>query len=166
MLFVGSIASSRIDFILDSNSPLYLVQATSVPISSKNTFLFCSFSGTSFALILCTNHSTIAVFQTQASHMSRGLFFVFLSNVYITWSISFSLQITGSRYPSRASFVKSVQKYSIVSFFSSFFFGLLESVSKEILSLSSFSTISLSKLSSKLFIDQFLFVMCIFFISL
>jgi hypothetical protein len=166
MLFVGSIASSRIDFILDSNSPLYLVQATSVPISSKNTFLFCSFSGTSFALILCTNHSTIAVFQTQASHMSRGLFFVFLSNVYITWSISFSLQITGSRYPSRASFVKSVQKYSIVSFFSSFFFGLLESVSKEILSLSSFSTISLSKLSSKLLIQSFLFETCIFFISL
>jgi hypothetical protein len=52
----------------------------------------------------------------------------------------------GSRYPSRASLVKSVQKYSIVSFFSSFFFGLFESVSSEILSLSSFSTISLSRL--------------------
>jgi hypothetical protein len=81
ILFVGSIASSRIDFILDSNSHLYFVHATSVHISSKNTFLFWSFSGTSFALILCTSPSTIAVFQTHASHISRGLFFVFLSNV-------------------------------------------------------------------------------------
>jgi hypothetical protein len=81
MLFVGSIASSRIDFILDSNSHLYFVPATSVPISRRNTFLFCSFSGTSLAFILWTSHSTIAVFQTQASQIRSGLFFVFLKRV-------------------------------------------------------------------------------------
>ena len=81
ILLVGSVASSRIDFILDSNSPLYFVPATSVPISRRKTFLLMSFSGTFFIIILCTRPSTIAVFPTPASQIKSGLFFVFLKSV-------------------------------------------------------------------------------------
>ncbi len=81
MSLVGSMASSKMDFILASNSPLYLVPATKVPISSKNILLFWSFSGTSPLVIFCANPSTTAVLPTPASPMSRGLFLFFLKRV-------------------------------------------------------------------------------------
>ncbi|MEI8253825.1 MAG: hypothetical protein WCG25_09065 [bacterium] len=81
ILFVGSEASSRIDFILASNSHLYFVQATNVHISNKNNLLFLSLSGTSHFIIFCANHSTIAVLPTQDSQISSGLFFDFLKSV-------------------------------------------------------------------------------------
>ena len=121
MLFEGSTASSRIDFILASNSPRYLVPATKVPISKRKRRFPLSLSGTFHSLILWANPSTIAVLPTHGSQMSRGLFFVLRRSVYITWSISFSRQIIGSIKPFLHSLVKSVPKYSIFSFFSSFF---------------------------------------------
>ena len=81
ILLVGSVASSRIDFILDSNSPLYFVPATRVPMSNRKTLFPISFSGTFPMLILWTSPSTIAVFPTPASHIRRGLFLLFLRSV-------------------------------------------------------------------------------------
>ncbi len=64
------------DFKRSSNSPRYLAPANSAAISSDNTFLFLSDSGTSPFTIRCAKPSTIAVLPTPGSPMSTGLFLV------------------------------------------------------------------------------------------
>jgi hypothetical protein len=68
--------------------------------------------GTFHSAILKASHSAIAVFQTQASQIKTGLFFVFLFNIETSLSTSTSLQIILSIFHSLASLVKSVEKKS------------------------------------------------------
>jgi hypothetical protein len=56
------------------------------------------------------NHSAIEVFQTHASQIKTGLFFVFLHKTFVILSISKSLQITGSIFHSNAFLLKSFEK--------------------------------------------------------
>jgi hypothetical protein len=62
-------------------------------------------SGTFSVKINCANPSATAVFPTPGSPIRTGLFFVRRAKTAITSSISFSRPITGSKFPSIASFV-------------------------------------------------------------
>jgi hypothetical protein len=120
-------ASSITCLILDSNSHLYFVPATSEDISRASTFLFLIEKGTWPFAILSASHSAIAVLPTQGSHTSTGLFFVFLFSIAMSLSISSSLHIIFSILFSLASFVRSTEKKSRAgvvesSFFSCFLF--------------------------------------------
>ncbi len=94
-------------FKRSSNSPRYLVPATTVPISSDITRLFFSVSGTSLFTIACARPSAMAVLPTPGSPISTGLFLVLRLNTSITRVISLSLPTTGSNVPSLAITVKS-----------------------------------------------------------
>src|SRR5437667_11231109 len=65
--------SSMIFFKRSSNSPRYLVPATSEPTSSVNKRLPASVSGTSPATRRCASPSTMAVLPTPCSPISAGL---------------------------------------------------------------------------------------------
>ena len=97
-----------------SNSPRYLVPATSEPISSVSRRLPCSVSGTSPLEICCARPSTTAVLPTPGSPISTGLFFVRRERIWTTRWISFSRPITGSSSPARAAAVRSKPSWSIV----------------------------------------------------
>jgi|GEM_PF-829007 len=107
--------------ILDSNSHLYFVPATSVLISSAKILFSFIENGTFPAIISCANPSTMAVFPTPGSHTSTGLFLVFLLRIERSLSISLSLPITLSSFFSRASLVRSVEKKSSAGVFDSLF---------------------------------------------
>ena len=85
-----------------SNSPLNFAPAISAPISSANTVLSFSPSGTSPAKILCAKPSTTAVLPTPGSPISTGLFFVRLDKILMARLISSSRPITGSSLPDLA----------------------------------------------------------------
>ena len=95
-------SSSMIFLSRSSNSPRYLVPATSEPMSSVRTRLFSSVSGTSPATIRWARPSAMAVLPTPGSPIRAGLFFVRLERIWMTLSISFSLPMTGSSFPARA----------------------------------------------------------------
>eukprot|EP00123_Amoebidium_parasiticum_P013064 comp21743_c0_seq1/m.30787 comp21743_c0_seq1/g.30787 ORF comp21743_c0_seq1/g.30787 comp21743_c0_seq1/m.30787 type:complete len:302 (+) comp21743_c0_seq1:1654-2559(+) len=95
-------------FSLSSNSPLYLLPATSCARSSPSTLLFLMLSGTSPNAMRCASPSTMAVLPTPGSPMSTGLFLVRLDNTCRALLISSSRPITGSSLPSSASCVRSV----------------------------------------------------------
>ena len=100
--------TSLIHFLIrSSKSPLYLLPAKTCEISKLIILLFFNSSGTLSFIILCANPSIIAVFPTPASPIKHGLFFVLLDNISITLSVSFSLPITGSSFPSFAILLKS-----------------------------------------------------------
>ena len=86
-----------------SNSPRYLAPATSEPMSSENTVLSRSPSGTSPRTIRWARPSTMAVLPTPGSPISTGLFLDLRLRIWITRRISASRPITGSRRPVRAS---------------------------------------------------------------
>jgi len=96
-------ASSITCLILDSNSPLNLVPATRLDISSESILLSLIENGTSPEMILSASHSTIAVFPTHASHTSTGLFLVFLLRIAMSLSISSFLPMILSIFHSLAS---------------------------------------------------------------
>jgi len=79
-------------------------------------------NGTFHSAILSAIHSTIAVFPTQASQTRQGLFFVLRLRTAMSLSISLSLPITASIFPSFASLVISVVKKSRAGVFDSCFF--------------------------------------------
>ena len=106
--------SSITFFRRSSNSPRYLVPATTVPISKDITRLSFNVSGTSLFTMACAKPSAIAVLPTPGSPISTGLFFVRLLNTSITRVISLSRPITGSNVPSLAMTVKSRAKLSKV----------------------------------------------------
>ena len=85
-----------------SNSPRYFEPASSAPMSSAQTRLPFSPSGTSPATIRCASPSTIAVLPTPGSPISTGLFFVRRESTWITRRISSSRPMTGSSLPSSA----------------------------------------------------------------
>ena len=90
--------SSRTALRRSSNSPRYLAPATSAPISSENTVLSLSPSGTSPRTIRCASPSTTAVLPTPGSPIRTGLFFVLRERIRMTFLISLSLPITGSSF--------------------------------------------------------------------
>ena len=95
-------------FRRSSNSPRYLVPASSAAMSSESTRLFLSVSGTSPLTMRCARPSTIAVLPTPGSPISTGLFLVRRWRIWIVRRISSSRPITGSSLPSRARSVRSI----------------------------------------------------------
>ena len=81
-------------------------------MSSAQTRLPLSPSGTSPATIRCARPSTIAVFPTPGSPISTGLFFVRRDRTWITRRISSSRPMTGSSLPCSASSVRSRPNFS------------------------------------------------------
>ena len=106
--------SSRIFFNRSSNSPRYLVPATSDPMSRVTSRLPCRFSGTSPLMMRWARASTIAVLPTPGSPMSTGLFLVRRLRIWTTLCISLSLPTTGSSLPARAALVMSTPIWSRV----------------------------------------------------
>ena len=99
-------SSSMIFLSRSSNSPRYLVPATSEPMSRVRTRLFSSVSGTSPATMRWARPSAMAVLPTPGSPMSAGLFFVRRLRIWMTRSISFSRPMTGSILPARTASVR------------------------------------------------------------
>ena len=97
-----------------SNSPRYLVPATSEPMSSVRTRLLSSVSGTSPATIRWASPSAMAVLPTPGSPISAGLFLVRRERIWMTRSISFSRPMTGSSLPARAASVRLIPSWSTV----------------------------------------------------
>ena len=106
-------------FKRSSNSPRYFAPATSDPISSANTVLSFSPSGTSPRTIRCASPSTIAVFPTPGSPINTGLFFVLRDNMRTTRRISSSRPITGSSLLFRAASTRSLPYFSRASYVAS-----------------------------------------------
>ncbi len=105
--------TSRITFLMrSSNSPRYLDPAIMLERSRVITRLPATDSGTSPREICCARPSAIAVFPTPGSPTRQGLFFPRLLKIWITRRISSSRPITGSIFPSSASFVKSLEYWS------------------------------------------------------
>ena len=107
-------SSSMIFLSRSSNSPRYLVPATSDPMSSVRTRLFSSVSGTSPATIRWARPSAMAVLPTPGSPMRAGLFLVRRDRIWMTRSISFSRPMTGSSLPARAASVRLIPSWSTV----------------------------------------------------
>ena len=99
---------------LSSNSPRYLVPATTAASSMVTTLLPRRISGTLFSTIRWANPSAMAVLPTPGSPMRQGLFLVRRLKTWITRSISLSRPMTGSSFPSRDSLVRSRPKVSTV----------------------------------------------------
>ena len=99
-------------FSRSSNSPRYFEPASSAPMSSAQTRLPFSPSGTSPATIRCASPSTIAVLPTPGSPIRTGLFFVRRESTWITRRISSSRPITGSSLPASAAAVRSRPNFS------------------------------------------------------
>ena len=104
--------SPRTAFSRSSNSPRYFAPARSVPMSSAITRRSRRLSGTSPSTIRWASPSTIAVLPTPGSPISTGLFFLRRERTWITRRISSSRPITGSRFPARASAVRSRPNFS------------------------------------------------------
>ena len=104
--------SVRTAFSRSSNSPRYFEPASSEPMSSAQTRLPFSPSGTSPATIRWASPSTIAVLPTPGSPISTGLFFVRRESTWITRRISSSRPITGSSLPASAAAVRSRPNFS------------------------------------------------------
>ena len=82
------LTSSMIFLRRSSNSPRYLVPATSEPMSSVSRRLPISVSGTSPEAMRWARPSTIAVLPTPGSPIRAGLFLVRRERIWMTRSIS------------------------------------------------------------------------------
>ncbi len=101
-LISASTALSR-----SSNSPRYLVPATSEPTSSAHTRLPSRLPGTSPEVMRWARPSTMAVLPTPGSPISTGLFLVRRDSTWMTRRTSWSRPITGSSLPRSAASVRS-----------------------------------------------------------
>ena len=106
--------SSMTFFRRSSNSPRYLVPATSEPMSSVSRRLPCSVSGTSPATMRCARPSTMAVLPTPGSPMRTGCSWCAARGSGSTRSISSVRPMTGSSLPARAAAVRSMPSWSTV----------------------------------------------------
>ena len=121
--------SSRIFLRRSSNSPRYLVPATSAPMSSVSTRLPISNSGMLPRMIACASPSAIAVLPTPGSPIRAGLFLVRRLRICTTRSISMARPITGSSAFFSASSVRSRQNWSSSGVLLGFFCASLASSS-------------------------------------
>ena len=106
--------SSMIFLRRSSNSPRYLVPATSRPTSRVRTRLSSRISGISPWVMRWARPSARAVLPTPGSPISTGLFLVRRPRIWMTRSISFWRPTTGSSLPSAASWVRLVPNSSSV----------------------------------------------------
>ncbi|KAL1841790.1 hypothetical protein VTK73DRAFT_3379 [Phialemonium thermophilum] len=95
-------------FMRSSNSPRYLLPATSAPTSSASSLQACRLSGTSALTMRWARPSTTVVLPTPGSPISTGLFLVRRDRMRMTRRISSSRPMTGSILPSRAMAVMSM----------------------------------------------------------
>ena len=95
---ISSFSSSSFNILetLSSNSPRYFVPATKLAIGRERIVFPLRGLGTLPSTILLASSSTIAVFPTPASPISKGLFLPLRHNISIKLLISSSLPITGS----------------------------------------------------------------------
>src|ERR1039457_5113586 len=121
--------SSRIFLRRSSNSPRYLVPATSAPMSSVSTRLPISDSGMLPRMICCASPSAMAVLPTPGSPMSAGLFLVRRLRICTTRSISIARPITGSSEFLMARSVRSRQNWSSSGVLEGFFCASFDSSS-------------------------------------
>ena len=101
------LSSSMICRRRSSNSPRYLVPATTPARSMATTRAPLRMGGTRPSTMAWARPSTMAVLPTPGSPMSTGLFLVRRARIWITRLISSWRPITGSSFPSRASLVRS-----------------------------------------------------------
>mmetsp|Transcript_6675 Transcript_6675/g.18851 ORF Transcript_6675/g.18851 Transcript_6675/m.18851 type:complete len:249 (+) Transcript_6675:1529-2275(+) len=101
-------------FRRSSNSPRYLVPATSSPMSRVTTCFPSIVSGTSPDAISWARPSATAVFPTPGSPMRHGLFLVRRPRIWVTRSISCARPTTGSSFPALARSVRLVPYSSSV----------------------------------------------------
>mmetsp|Transcript_19064 Transcript_19064/g.63864 ORF Transcript_19064/g.63864 Transcript_19064/m.63864 type:complete len:204 (+) Transcript_19064:594-1205(+) len=97
-----------------SNSPRYLVSATSRPSSREKTRLCRSLGGTWPLAMRSARPSASAVLPTPGSPTRQGLFLRRRTRVCIMRSISWSRPCTGSSSPSRACLVRSTPHWARV----------------------------------------------------
>ncbi len=117
---------SSMDFFRrSSNSPLYLAPATMDERSKVTTRLSFSISGTLPSTIFWARPSQMAVLPTPGSPIRQGLFLVRRLRIWITLSISLSLPMIGSTFPSLAMAVRSRPNWSRVGVSTSMALGLL-----------------------------------------
>mmetsp|Transcript_18384 Transcript_18384/g.62558 ORF Transcript_18384/g.62558 Transcript_18384/m.62558 type:complete len:228 (+) Transcript_18384:1627-2310(+) len=114
MMFSSCFTSSMSFLRRSSNSPRYLVPATSRPMSSVTIRLSSMVSGTSPAAIFCASPSAMALLPTPGSPMRHGLFFVRLPRIWMVRSICVLRPTHGSSLLSSACFVMSVPNSSSV----------------------------------------------------
>merc|ERR1719329_1368298 len=116
MMFSSLFTSSMSFLRRSSNSPRYLVPATSKPISSVIIRLESRVSGTSLAAIFCARPSAMADLPTPGSPIKHGLFLVRRPRICVTRTISFARPMHGSSLPSSAFLVRSLPNSSKVGF--------------------------------------------------
>mmetsp|Transcript_1644 Transcript_1644/g.3723 ORF Transcript_1644/g.3723 Transcript_1644/m.3723 type:complete len:251 (-) Transcript_1644:665-1417(-) len=111
----SSALTSSMSFLRrSSNSPRYLVPATSSPMSSVIMRLPSRVSGTSPAAMFCASPSAMADLPTPGSPMRHGLFLVRRPRICVTRTISFSRPMHGSSLASSACLVRSEPNSSSV----------------------------------------------------
>mmetsp|Transcript_5636 Transcript_5636/g.13060 ORF Transcript_5636/g.13060 Transcript_5636/m.13060 type:complete len:310 (-) Transcript_5636:249-1178(-) len=111
------VTSSTTSFSRCSNSPRYLVSATSSPSSSETSRLPSSRGGTRSSTIACASASAIAVLPTPGSPMSTGFDLRRRTRICRQRRTSASRPTTGSSSPSRACCVRSIEHCASVVFF-------------------------------------------------
>mmetsp|Transcript_11297 Transcript_11297/g.25964 ORF Transcript_11297/g.25964 Transcript_11297/m.25964 type:complete len:214 (+) Transcript_11297:1641-2282(+) len=104
----ASLISFKTALSRSSNCPRNFAPATMPPMSNAMTFLSIKAEGTSPSTIRLARPSTIAVLPTPGSPIMTGLFLERRARIWMTRRISSSLPITGSSFPSRAIWVRSV----------------------------------------------------------
>mmetsp|Transcript_12141 Transcript_12141/g.33673 ORF Transcript_12141/g.33673 Transcript_12141/m.33673 type:complete len:250 (+) Transcript_12141:2375-3124(+) len=114
-----ALTSSMTPLSLSSNSPLNLAPASRLPMSRAKICLSCRDAGTSPATTLCARASITAVFPTPGSPIRTGLFLLLRDRMWTHLLISSSLPMTGSSFPSLASWVRSLPYLSRDSYVSS-----------------------------------------------
>mmetsp|Transcript_13527 Transcript_13527/g.56803 ORF Transcript_13527/g.56803 Transcript_13527/m.56803 type:complete len:227 (+) Transcript_13527:1782-2462(+) len=107
MISSSAFTSSMSFLRRSSNSPRYLVPATSRPMSRVIMRLPSSVSGTSLAAIFCASPSAMADLPTPGSPMRHGLFLVRRPRICVTRTISFARPMQGSSFASSACLVRS-----------------------------------------------------------
>ena len=115
----AAFTSSSTPFSRSSNSPRYLAPAISAPMSSAISLRSFSVSGTSPLAMRSARPSAIAVLPTPGSPISAGLFLVRRARIWMVRRISSSRPITGSSFPSRATWVRSRANFLSASYRSS-----------------------------------------------
>merc|ERR1719199_1623354 len=107
MMSSSALTSSMSFLRRSSNSPRYLVPATSRPMSRVIMRLPSSVSGTSLAAIFCASPSAMADLPTPGSPMRHGLFLVRRPRICVTRMISLARPMQGSSLASSACLVRS-----------------------------------------------------------
>mmetsp|Transcript_93708 Transcript_93708/g.176170 ORF Transcript_93708/g.176170 Transcript_93708/m.176170 type:complete len:273 (-) Transcript_93708:617-1435(-) len=124
MVSFEAVTSSMTSLMRCSNSPRYLVSATSSPSSSDSNLMSLSLGGTFSSTMSLASPSAMAVLPTPGSPIKTGLFLRRRTRICIARLISSSRPTSGSNSPSRAFCVRSTEHFASVE--SPFFFCFLD----------------------------------------